>query len=70
MPIAAECVSEHGKTQCAAIDGQCIVERDGYYLVSAFGFLFGVVFILGYIIPTARKLQGKSYTSVFVNFGL
>lgn len=57
---AAECVSEHGKATCASIGGECITERDGYYWVSALGLTFGVAFLLGYIIPTARKLQGKS----------
>jgi hypothetical protein len=58
--IAAECVSEHGKSQCAAINGECVTERDGYYLVSAVCMIFGVIFLLGYTIPTARKLQCKS----------
>lgn len=57
--IAAECVSEHGKSQCADISGECVTERDGYYWVSALCLTFGVAFLLAYSIPTARKLQGK-----------
>jgi MFS transporter, PAT family, solute carrier family 33 (acetyl-CoA transportor), member 1 len=56
---AAECVSEHGKSQCADINGECVTERDGYYWVSALCLMFGVAFLIGYIIPTARKLQGE-----------
>jgi MFS transporter, PAT family, solute carrier family 33 (acetyl-CoA transportor), member 1 len=58
--IAAECVSDHGKSQCADISGECITERDGYFYVSAVCLTFGVAFLLSYIIPTARKLQGES----------
>ena len=58
-PVVAECVSEHGKSKCAALNGQCVVERDGYYWVSGFGFIFGIAFLFGYIAPTARKLQGE-----------
>ncbi|THH15834.1 hypothetical protein EW146_g4704 [Bondarzewia mesenterica] len=54
---AAECVSDHGKAHCADIGGQCVTERDGYYIVSAFCLTFGVIFLLAFIIPTARKLQ-------------
>lgn len=59
LPILAECVSDHGKSECAALNGQCVVERDGYYWISGFGFIFGIAFLFGYIIPTARKLQGE-----------
>ncbi|KAG2155391.1 acetyl-coenzyme A transporter 1 [Suillus clintonianus] len=54
---AAECVSERGKELCSEIDGRCITERDGYYYVSAICMTFGVLFLMIYIIPTARKLQ-------------
>lgn len=36
-----------------------MTEQDGYYYVSAICVIFGVVFLVGYIIPTARKLQGE-----------
>jgi hypothetical protein len=67
---AAECVSEHGKSQCAAISGECVTERDGYYWVSALCIMFGVAFLLGYTIPTARKLQGKSNVTFFMSRNL
>jgi PAT family acetyl-CoA transporter-like MFS transporter 1 len=54
---AAECVSERGKELCADINGECVTEQDGYYYTSAICVIFGVIFIVGYIIPTARKLQ-------------
>lgn len=54
---ASECVSDHGKAACAKIGGQCVTEHDGYYAVTAICVLFGTVFLVGYIIPTARRLQ-------------
>ncbi|KAF8634402.1 hypothetical protein AX15_000854 [Amanita polypyramis BW_CC] len=54
---ATECVSDHGKARCHEVGGMCVTERDGYYVVSGICMAFGVVFLLGYIIPTARKLQ-------------
>ncbi|EGO02780.1 hypothetical protein SERLA73DRAFT_47680 [Serpula lacrymans var. lacrymans S7.3] len=54
---ASECVSDHGKALCADINGECITERDGYYWISGFGLAFGIVFLIGYVIPTARRLQ-------------
>lgn len=55
--IATECVSEHGKARCHELNGKCVTERDGYYIVSGICMAFGVAFLLGYIIPTARRLQ-------------
>jgi len=60
MPLATECVSDHGKALCKGIDGICVTERDGYYIVSAICLAFGVIFLVAFIIPTARKLQRES----------
>lgn len=57
---AHECVSEHGKTACKELGGECITEQDGYYIVSALCIGFGVISVLFFLIPTARKLQGSS----------
>ncbi|KAI0078492.1 MFS general substrate transporter [Panus rudis PR-1116 ss-1] len=54
---ASECVSEHGKASCSELGGECITERDGYYIVSAICLMLGVVSVVFYMIPTARKLQ-------------
>ncbi|GHJ85998.1 hypothetical protein NliqN6_2400 [Naganishia liquefaciens] len=32
---AAECISDHGKAICADLGGECVTERDGYYIMSA-----------------------------------
>jgi len=63
----AECVSEHGKAVCADIGGECITERDGYYLVSALCMTFGVGFLLIYIMPTARRLQSLPISQWRIN---
>lgn len=57
---ASECVSEHGKHTCAALGGDCVTDRDGYYAVSWICVVIGAALLVGYIIPTARKLQGTS----------
>jgi len=66
---AAECVSDHGKKTCADINGECITERDGYYYVSAICLALGVVSVLFYIIPTARRLQALPPARWRVNLG-
>lgn len=54
----AECVSEEGKAACSAAAGTCVMERDGYYTTTAFCLGIGLILLVAYIIPTAKKLQG------------
>jgi len=54
---AVECVSEQGKAHCSDIGGTCITERDGYYITSALCIGLGILAVVTYVIPTARKLQ-------------
>ncbi|KAH9925007.1 MFS general substrate transporter [Epithele typhae] len=54
---ARECVSEQGKAACREASGQCVIEQDGFYIVSGFCLIFGVVSVLFFIMPTVRKLQ-------------
>ncbi|KAH8101372.1 MFS general substrate transporter [Cristinia sonorae] len=54
---AAECVSDHGKQACKEIGGDCVTERDGFYIVSAVCIGLGVISVIFHMIPTARKLQ-------------
>lgn len=54
----SECVSEHGKKACEDLQGKCVMERDGYYYVSSICVALGIVTLIFYIIPTARRLQG------------
>ncbi|TBU26371.1 MFS general substrate transporter [Dichomitus squalens] len=54
---AQECVSDHGRAACQKVGGECITEQDGYYIVSALCITFGVLSVLFFLIPTARKLQ-------------
>ncbi|KAH9947960.1 MFS general substrate transporter [Amylocystis lapponica] len=54
---AAECVSDNGKKACAALGGECVTERDGYYIVSGICMGLGLLLVLFYMLPTARKLQ-------------
>jgi hypothetical protein len=57
---AVECVSEQGKGHCSDIGGACITERDGYYITSVLCVGLGIIALVTYVLPTARKLQGKS----------
>ncbi|KAH8834944.1 acetyl-coenzyme A transporter 1-domain-containing protein [Flagelloscypha sp. PMI_526] len=57
------CASDHGKEVCKAAKGDCIYETDGYYIVSGVCMAFGVVFLIAYIIPTAKKLQALPLTA-------
>ncbi|RDB29639.1 hypothetical protein Hypma_015130 [Hypsizygus marmoreus] len=54
---ATECVSDHGKAMCKDINGVCITKRDGYYVISAFCMILGVILLVGFIVPKALKLQ-------------
>ena len=56
---APDCVSDEGKASCTELGGTCHIGRDGYYPVSAICIGFAVIFLVAYIIPTARRLQGK-----------
>ncbi|CAA7259985.1 unnamed protein product [Cyclocybe aegerita] len=54
---ATECVSDHGKAACKDIGGKCVTHTDGYYTVTIICLAFGLIFLVAFIIPTARKLQ-------------
>lgn len=53
----SECVSEHGKKLCKEAAGKCIIQTDGYYIMSVLCMTFGVIFLVAFTIPAARKLQ-------------
>ncbi|KAI5455406.1 hypothetical protein NCC49_000219 [Naganishia albida] len=54
---AAECTSDHGKAVCADLGGECVTDRDGYYMMSFLCIALGVAILLLYIRPTAKRLQ-------------
>lgn len=58
MTTASECVSDIGKSQCAELGGECLTERDGYYIVSALCVTIGAILLVTYVTPTAKRLQG------------
>jgi len=53
----AECVSEEVKAACSAAAGTCVMERDGYYTTTAICLGIGLIFLVTYILPTAKRLQ-------------
>jgi len=64
---AHECVSDHGKALCAELNGECMTEQDGYYYVSALCLTVGLLSLVFYIIPTARRLQALPVSRWRVN---
>ena len=62
--LAVECVSEQGKSHCSDIGGTCITERDGYYITNGLCVGLGIIAVVTYVIPTARKLQGEFLLTV------
>ncbi|KAF8491293.1 acetyl-coenzyme A transporter 1-domain-containing protein [Gautieria morchelliformis] len=65
--LARECLSESGKKACEKAGGDCVIERDGYYYVSSMCVAIGVVSLVVYIIPTARRLQSLHASKWKVN---
>ena len=59
-------MSDHGKAHCAEIGGECITERDGYYMVSYICLAVGVSLLVLYVRPTARRLQGTFLCTQFL----
>ncbi|CAG8583490.1 13372_t:CDS:10, partial [Acaulospora colombiana] len=55
---ATECVSEVGKKTCKKAGGTCVIERDGYYVVSLICIAVGLTLWIAFVRPTAMKLQG------------
>ncbi|WWD16354.1 hypothetical protein CI109_100780 [Kwoniella shandongensis] len=56
-PGYGECITEHGKSLCATAGGQCIVQRDGYYIMSILCVSLGAGLLIMFILPTIRRLS-------------
>ncbi|KAI0253363.1 acetyl-coenzyme A transporter 1-domain-containing protein [Lactifluus subvellereus] len=57
-----ECISEQGTALCSAAGGKCVMERDGYFITTGICLSLGLVVLVAYIVPTARKLQALPLT--------
>lgn len=52
---------------CSDIGGTCITERDGYFITTALCLTLGIICLVTFILPTARRLQGeRSWVDVFL----
>jgi MFS transporter, PAT family, solute carrier family 33 (acetyl-CoA transportor), member 1 len=58
-------VSEAGKHACKEVGGTCVVTTDGYYIVSGICMVFGIIFLVAFVIPVAKKLQGTLVFGLF-----
>ena len=41
------------------MNGQCVTTQDGYYYVSGICLTLGLLALVIYIIPTAKRLEGE-----------
>lgn len=57
LAAGAECVSEAGKALCTERGGTCVIERDGYYIMSSICVGLAVILLVTFILPTAKMLQ-------------
>ncbi|KAI7822528.1 acetyl-coenzyme A transporter 1-domain-containing protein [Gamsiella multidivaricata] len=51
------CTAESGKSMCESLGGECVLQQDGYYLVSSMCVLIGGLMLVFYIAPTIRYLE-------------
>lgn len=51
------CATEELKVLCRSFGGQCMVHRDGYYVMAIICLLIGVIIYFGYIKATMDRLQ-------------
>ncbi|KAF9183425.1 hypothetical protein BGZ51_004043 [Haplosporangium sp. Z 767] len=54
---AFSCASEPGKSLCTELNGECLMQRDGYYYVSSLCVTIGSLLLVIYIAPTIRYLE-------------
>ncbi|KAF9430110.1 hypothetical protein BGZ94_008314 [Podila epigama] len=54
------CAGEPGKSLCADLQGECVLQQDGYYFVSSICVLAGGLLLVFYIAPTIRYLESLS----------
>ncbi|OCF73566.1 hypothetical protein I204_05409 [Kwoniella mangroviensis CBS 8886] len=52
-----ECISEAGKHACSAAGGECVVVRDGYYIMSMVCVTLGAMILIGFVLPTVKRLS-------------
>ncbi|KAH9935789.1 acetyl-coenzyme A transporter 1-domain-containing protein [Fomitopsis serialis] len=53
----ASCVTKGEKAACTALGGTCDIQQDGYYVISAICLGVGIILLIFFMIPTARRLQ-------------
>ncbi|KAG9066039.1 hypothetical protein KI688_001258 [Linnemannia hyalina] len=51
------CASEPGKSLCQEVNGECLMQQDGYYYINTLCVTIGTVLLFTYIAPTIRYLE-------------
>lgn len=54
---AQQCVSESAKDACKELGGQCVIHRDGYYIVNTLCIITGALLLAFFIWPRMSRLQ-------------
>ncbi|RXK40477.1 acetyl-CoA transporter [Tremella mesenterica] len=62
-PTPLGCTTDHDKSSCIAKGGECVVYRDGYYIMSVICVSLGAAVFVGFILPTVRRLEGLPLSS-------
>ncbi|KAH9839220.1 MFS general substrate transporter [Rhodofomes roseus] len=57
LATPASCITKSEKAACTALGGTCDVQQDGYYVMSVVCLAVGIVLLIFFMIPTARRLQ-------------
>jgi hypothetical protein len=52
-----ECTSEKGKLACSSAGGQCVITRDGYYVMDAICVTLSACLLVSIILPAIKRLQ-------------
>ena len=53
------CIGEQEKALCKDNGGICIIEQDGYYVVSIICVILGALTLFGFVKPHVKNLQSK-----------
>lgn len=57
VSVPQSCLTDAQKTQCQSLGGDCVIDRDGYYIVGMISFVVGLLTLLFYIKPMVKRLQ-------------
>ena len=66
--IHGNCATDPVKSRCAAAGGECVIQTDGYYIMSGVCISLGAILLVTYILPTVKRLQCECWSSSPLSF--